>query len=104
MQPPKIEVLLEEVIKRKGSDLHLEVGIPPVIRVDGQLVPITGQERLTENVVETLVFGLLDDDQKTILLRDKEFDFSFAFGDLGRFRVNAFPYPLAKLCFAGRSY
>jgi twitching motility protein PilT len=32
----------------------------------------------------------LDDDQKQILLKDKEFDFSFAFGDLGRFRVNAF--------------
>jgi twitching motility protein PilT len=32
----------------------------------------------------------LDEDQKQILLRDKEFDFSFAFGDLGRFRVNAF--------------
>lgn len=88
--PPKIEILLEEVIKRKGSDLHLEVGIPPVIRVDGQLLPIPGQERLDEKAVETLIFGLLDDDQKEILLRDKEFDFSFAFGDLGRFRVNAF--------------
>jgi twitching motility protein PilT len=40
--------------------------------------------------VENLVFSLLDDDQKQILMRDKEFDFSFAFGDLGRFRVNAF--------------
>lgn len=90
MQPPKIEVLLEEVIKRKGSDLHLEVGIPPIIRVDGVLAPIQGQERLDEKAVEILVFGLLDDDQKNILLRDKEFDFSFAFGDLGRFRVNAF--------------
>jgi twitching motility protein PilT len=90
MQPPKIEVLLEEVIKRKGSDLHLEVGIPPVVRVDGSLQAIPGHERLDEKSVETLVFGLLDDDQKQILLRDKEFDFSFAFGDLGRFRVNAF--------------
>ena len=38
----------------------------------------------------SLVFSLLDEDQKQVLLRDKEFDFSFAFGDLGRFRVNAF--------------
>jgi twitching motility protein PilT len=37
-----------------------------------------------------MVFSLLDEDQKQILLRDKEFDFSFAFGTLGRFRVNAF--------------
>lgn len=90
MQPPKIEFLLEEVIKRKASDLHLGVGLPPVIRVDGVLLPIPKQEALSEQAVESLVFGLLDEDQKQILLRDKEFDFSFAFGDLGRFRVNAF--------------
>lgn len=40
--------------------------------------------------MEGLVFAMLDDDQKQVLLKDKEFDFSFAFGDLGRFRVNAF--------------
>jgi twitching motility protein PilT len=45
---------------------------------------------MDEKTVEDLVFSLLDEDQKQILLRDKEFDFSFAFGDLGRFRVNAF--------------
>jgi twitching motility protein PilT len=87
---PKIEVLLEEVIKRKGSDLHFEVGLPPVIRIDGNLLPLPTYQPLNEKQVETLVFGLLDEDQKQILLRDKEFDFSFAFGDLGRFRVNAY--------------
>lgn len=87
---PKIEVLLEEVIKRKGSDLHLQVGLPPIVRVDGALAPLPTYQPLTEKDVEVLVFGLLDEDQKQILLRDKEFDFSFAFGDLGRFRVNAF--------------
>lgn len=86
----RIEVLLEEVIKRKASDLHLQVGLPPMIRVDGALSPATGAEVLTEETVETLIFAILDDDQKQILLKDKEFDFSFAFGDLGRFRVNAF--------------
>ncbi|MEO7617680.1 MAG: type IV pilus twitching motility protein PilT, partial [Candidatus Saccharibacteria bacterium] len=40
--------------------------------------------------VEALVYALLDDDQKEILLRDKEIDLSFAFGNYGRFRVNAF--------------
>lgn len=87
---PKIEVLLDEVVKRKASDLHLQVGQPPMLRVDGNLTPSQSQTRLSEQMVETLVFALLDEDQKQILLRDKEFDFSFAFGDLGRFRVNAF--------------
>ena len=87
---PRIEILLEEVIKKKASDLHLQVGLPPMLRVDGSLLTVTGAEQLTEEAVETLIFAILDDDQKQILLKDKEFDFSFAFGDLGRFRVNAF--------------
>jgi twitching motility protein PilT len=86
----RIEPLLDEVIKRNASDLHLQVGLPPMLRVDGALKPATGAEALTEESIETLVFSILDNDQKQILLRDKEFDFSFAFGDLGRFRVNAF--------------
>lgn len=86
----RIEVLLEEVVKKKASDLHLQVGLPPMLRVDGKLVPITGADLLSDEAVETLIFAILDEDQKQILLKDKEFDFSFAFGDLGRFRVNAF--------------
>lgn len=87
---PRIEILLEEVIKKKASDLHLQVGLPPMLRVDGALIPVSGAEVLTDEAVEALVFAILDEDQKQILLKDKEFDFSFAFGDLGRFRVNAF--------------
>src|SRR3990167_1985695 len=87
---PKIEALLEEVVKKKASDLHLQVNLPPMIRIDSILAPVHGTAALTQEAVENLVFSLLDEDQKQILLRDKEFDFSFAFGDLGRFRVNAF--------------
>jgi twitching motility protein PilT len=87
---PRIEVLLEEVIKKKASDLHIQVGLPPMLRVDGSLLPVTGADALDEEAIETLIFAILDEDQKQILLKDKEFDFSFAFGDLGRFRVNAF--------------
>lgn len=87
---PRIEVLLEEVIKKKASDLHIQVGLPPMLRVDGSLIAVTGADTLSEEGVEALVFAILDEDQKQILLKDKEFDFSFAFGDLGRFRVNAF--------------
>ncbi len=87
---PRIEVLLEEVVKKKSSDLHLQVGLPPMLRVDGKLIAINGAQVLTDEDVESLVFAILDEDQKQILLKDKEFDFSFAFGDLGRFRVNAF--------------
>jgi len=86
----KIELLLEEVFRKKASDLHLQVGLPPTLRIDGVLSPIPGYNVLDEPSVEKLVFSILENDQKEILLKDKEFDFSFAFGTLGRFRVNAF--------------
>lgn len=89
-ETPKIEVLLDEVIKKKASDLHLQVGLAPTLRIDGKLVEINGSDILTEESIESLVFSILDEDQKQILLKDKEFDFSFSFGDLGRFRVNTF--------------
>lgn len=90
MESIRIEVLLQEVINRRASDLHLQVGLPPVLRVDGSLSPIDNTQVLDSEAVEKLIFSILDQDQQQILLKDKEFDFSFAFGDLGRFRVNAF--------------
>lgn len=86
----RIELLLEDVIRKRASDLHIQVGLPPMLRIDGSLNPIPGFEALNEEQVEGLVFAILDQDQQQILMKDKEFDFSFAFGDLGRFRVNAF--------------
>jgi len=89
-QELRIELLLEEVVKKRASDLHLQVGLPPMLRVDGSLTPISGYNALGEAEVEQLVYAILDQDQQQILNKDKEFDFSFAFGNLGRFRVNAF--------------
>jgi twitching motility protein PilT len=89
-QELRIEILLEEVIRKRASDLHLQVGLPPMLRVDGALTPVIGFNPLDEPAVEILIFAILDEEQRQILLKDKEFDFSFAFGTLGRFRVNAF--------------
>ena len=86
----RIETLLEECVKTNASDLHLQVGLPPILRVDGALRPVANTPHLDEPTIEKLLFATLDEDQKQILLKDKEFDYSFAFGDLGRFRVNAF--------------
>lgn len=85
-----IESLLEECIRRNASDLHLQYGLPPILRIDGVLAPIAGAPTLNEEMVHDLVFATLDDEQQKILIKDKEFDYSFAFGDIARFRVNAF--------------
>lgn len=89
-QELRIEVLLEEVVRKKASDLHIQVDLPPMLRVDGSLIPVSGTDKLDEATVERLIFAILDEDQRQVLMKDKEFDFSFAFGTLGRFRVNAF--------------
>lgn len=90
MDSMRIEFLLQEVIDQRASDLHLQVGLPPMLRVDGRLQPVANTKPLDVETAERLVFSILDEQQKEILLKDKEFDFSFSFGDLGRFRVNAF--------------
>ncbi len=86
----RIENLLEECTKRNASDLHLQVGLPPILRVDGALTPVPGTPKLNNAMIESLVFATLDENQQKILMKDKEFDYSFEFGDLARFRVNAF--------------
>jgi twitching motility protein PilT len=90
MEDLRIELLLEECVKRNASDLHLQVSLPPILRVDGVLQPIAGLKALDEPTIEKLVFAVMDEEQRNILLKDKEFDFSFAFGEVARFRVNAF--------------
>ena len=86
----KIETLLEECIRRGASDLHIQVGLPPILRIDGSLTPIPNTPALTSEMVEKLVFSTLDSMQREVLSKDKEFDYSFSFGEIARFRVNAF--------------
>ena len=86
----RIESLLEECVKRNASDLHIQYGLPPILRIDGVLTPIAGSTKLDEPTIKNLIFATLDADQQKILIKDKEFDYSFAFGDIARFRVNAF--------------
>lgn len=85
-----IQQLLEEVVKREASDLHLTVGAIPTLRVDGSLNPIEGFSPLSADQVKELSFALLTEEQKGILLANKEIDFSFSLGELARFRVNVF--------------
>ena len=90
IQTVKIESLLEECIRRKASDLHIQYGLPPILRVDGALTPVTGAPVLNEELLKNLIFTTIDEEQQKIYLKDKEFDYSFAFGDIARFRVNIF--------------
>ena len=90
MNSVKIETLLEECVRRKASDLHIQYGIPPILRIDGALVAIPNTPALDEATIKELIFATMDEGQQKIFLKDKEFDYSFSFGDVARFRVNAF--------------
>ena len=89
-QQIKIETLLEECVRRKASDIHIQYGLPPILRVDGALVAVPNAAALNEEMIQNLIFATMDEDQQKSYLKDKEFDYSFAFGELARFRVNAF--------------
>lgn len=81
--------LLELTAKRKASDLHLLNGYAPMIRIDGVLQPVPGEDVLTPQSCETLVFQMLSGEQKDLFLANKEMDYSYTLGD-ARFRVNVY--------------
>jgi len=84
-----ITQLLEELISRNGTDLHLTVGGPPMLRIDGDLIP-TNHEVLTPKVTKELIYALLNDEQKKRFETTRELDLSFGIPNLSRFRGNVF--------------
>lgn len=85
----KIQELLELVVAKDASDLHLVVGSPPTIRIDGQLL-FVGDVALTQETAQELVFSLLSPEQKDQFQVNREVDFGYQYLDKGRFRVNAY--------------
>jgi twitching motility protein PilT len=74
-----------------ASDLHLKVPSPPVVRLNGKLIPLAGQEGLSPEATEKILFHMLTDEQKLDEFRDQhEVDFAYSVPGLARFRVNAF--------------
>lgn len=90
-----IHELLNLTIKNDASDLHLLVGIPPALRIDGMLRYLSNYDPLSTTQISEMVFTLLSPEQKALYLKNKELDFSFGFGggtfgNLGRFRTNVY--------------
>ncbi|MDO5651274.1 MAG: type IV pilus twitching motility protein PilT [Moraxella sp.] len=89
MSTPSIEDLLRFVVKNKASDLHLSAGMPPMIRVDGEVVRINTPE-MDHPTVHQLIYDIMNDKQRADYEEFFETDFSFEIPGLARFRVNAF--------------
>ena len=84
-----IDDLLKEVLEYKASDLHISVGLPPVIRVDGNLLR-TKYQPFTPDGVEDLLFPMLNNEQRRTLEQTWELDMSYGIEGIGRFRVNIY--------------
>lgn len=85
-----IKSLLQLTVDSHASDLHLVVGFPPTLRIDGVLTPVPQTTVLDNDALEALLWQIMSAEQKELLLTNKEVDFSFAFGKVARFRVNAY--------------
>src|SRR2546427_99687 len=84
-----IAELLMLTLDRKGSDLHITVGLPPSVRIHGEVEPLP-MPVLSRDDTHTLVYGIMNDAQKARFEGTRDIDFSLDFGEAGRFRVNAF--------------
>ena len=83
------EILLE-ALTRGASDVHIKIGQPPIVRVDGQLRAMQGGKPYNYNEVNQMALGIMNEWQKERFLREKEVDMGYEIHGLGRFRVNIF--------------
>lgn len=87
--PVTMRQLLEEMVHRDATDLHISAGSPPLFRIDGVLVP-SNYDVLTKEEAQQLVYSIMTEEQKKKLEEEWEVDFSFGITGLSRFRANAY--------------
>ncbi|MCW2851725.1 MAG: twitching motility protein [Nocardioides sp.] len=85
-----LDDLLQEVVHLGGSDLHLTVGVPPSIRVRGEMVAVEGRGPLEARPLQQSVYAVLTERQRKVLEETRELDFAYAVPGQARFRVNVF--------------
>lgn len=86
----RIDQLLAALWEVRGTDLLLTVGLPPMLRVDGALIPVPGQSALTAEETDALLAEVLTPEQHTVWESQHEYDFSFSWREHARIRGNAF--------------
>ncbi len=84
---PAIDALFDQLLAQKGSDLHLSIGYPPMIRAKGDLLPLT-QKTVDRSTMDALLYELIDAKQRTQFDTHHDLDFAYAYGDKARFRAN----------------
>jgi len=81
--------LLQEMIEKGASDLHITAGLPPMLRVDGEVIA-TDRPALTPEQTQSIAYSVLNEEQQKRFEAAKELDFSFGVKGMSRFRGNAY--------------
>src|SRR6266571_2512111 len=85
-----INDLLKMASERKASDLHLKVGSHPVLRINGELIPLVETKRLMQEDTIAMAFSIMSNRQKQKFKDNLEIDIAYSVPGLGRFRCNVF--------------
>ncbi|MBI5242176.1 MAG: type IV pilus twitching motility protein PilT [Elusimicrobia bacterium] len=87
---PEMTEVLTAAVGKGASDVHLVVGKPPMLRVNGEMFPLAGAPALDADEVRRMIYSILYEDQRARFEADWELDCSFAVPKVSRFRVNVF--------------
>jgi twitching motility protein PilT len=85
-----LDALLQMLVERGGSDLHLTANVPPTIRIDGDLVQLDDYPKCQPDDLQTMLYGIMTQKQRETYENELELDMSYAVPKLARFRVNIF--------------
>ncbi|MGH3665491.1 MAG: PilT/PilU family type 4a pilus ATPase [Egibacteraceae bacterium] len=85
-----LDRVLIDLVEHGGSDLHLTAGVPPMIRVHGELEPLAGFEILKPKDIQQAIYGILNQRQREQYENELELDLSYSVPGHSRFRVNVF--------------
>jgi twitching motility protein PilT len=88
--PGSLDQLLAQTVSMGGSDLHLTVGLPPCVRLQGSLSPLLGWPDLRPEDTQRLMRSAVNDEQWQRFARDKELDTAYGLSGVSRFRVNVY--------------
>lgn len=86
----EIDGLLQIMTNKGSSDLHIKVGSPPAIRLNGKLVVLDDLPSLSAEQTKLLALGMMDERQRASFTNHRETDFAYSLAGVGRFRVNVF--------------
>jgi len=86
----EINDLLKTAISHDASDLHIKVGSPPILRIAGELNPLTAEQRISQQDAMKMAFGIMSPGQRETFKKKNEIDLAHSVPGLGRFRCNVF--------------